>query len=127
MGDLGEGSFGMVHKVQHKETGKFAAAKIIPVKVCRDPLLTTPSRHSRAPGQYEEELEDFVVEVDILAEAHHDSVVRLEGAYLHQDKLWVLLELCEGGALDDILLDLESGLKEQQIRCIAYQLLQVRV
>lgn len=44
IGNLGEGSFGMVQKVQHKKTGQLAAAKVIPVK-------------------YEEELEDFVVEV----------------------------------------------------------------
>lgn len=106
VGSLGEGSFGMVHKVQHtKEPNKFAAAKVIPVK-------------------YEEELEDFVVEVDILTECKHEGVVKLEGAYFFQDKLWVLLELCEGGALDDVLLELESGLQERQIRCIAYQMLQ---
>ena len=44
VGDLGEGTFGMVHKVKHRQTGKFAAAKIIPVEDAG-------------------ELEDFVVEV----------------------------------------------------------------
>ena len=31
-GELGEGSFGMVHKVKHKTTGQLAAAKVVPVK-----------------------------------------------------------------------------------------------
>lgn len=31
-------------------------------------------------------------------------MVELLGAYLHDSKLWLLLELCEGGALDDVLL-----------------------
>ena len=39
----------------------------------------------------------------------------------------VLLELCEGGALDDVLLDLEAGLQERQIRCITFQMLGVCV
>eukprot|EP00051_Salpingoeca_urceolata_P005131 m.70592 g.70592 ORF g.70592 m.70592 type:complete len:855 (-) comp14077_c0_seq3:55-2619(-) len=105
VGDLGEGSFGMVHRAENVETGQLAAAKIIPVK-------------------YEEELDDFVVEVDILTECKHECIVQLVGAYFWKDKLWVLLELCEGGALDDILLDLETGLQERQIQAVARQSLE---
>eukprot|EP00039_Didymoeca_costata_P032644 m.38698 g.38698 ORF g.38698 m.38698 type:complete len:809 (-) comp9463_c0_seq1:1473-3899(-) len=101
--NLGEGSFGMVRKVKHLSQGTYAAAKVIPVK-------------------YEEELEDFVVEVDILTKAKHPSIIGLIDAYMWKDDLWVLLELCEGGALDDILLDLEQGLKEEQIACISNQM-----
>lgn len=36
----------------------------------------------------------------------------------------VVLELCEGGALDDVLLDLEAGLPENQIQAITRQLLE---
>lgn len=34
-----------------------------------------------------------------------------------------VLELCEGGAIDDILEDIETGLSENFIRCIANQML----
>ena len=38
--------------------------------------------------------------------------------------LWILLELCEGGALDDLLIELEAGFPEQTIRCMCYQMTQ---
>jgi serine/threonine protein kinase len=102
VGELGEGSFGMVNKVKSSK-GMMAAAKVIPVK-------------------YDEELEDFVVEVDILATCKHAGLVGLVGAHLWKDNLWVLLELCEGGAMDDILIELEQGFAEDQIRCLANQM-----
>jgi len=103
--NLGEGSFGMVQKVQSKKDSKlFAAAKVIPVK-------------------YEEELEDFVIEVDILKEFPHEAIVGLAGAYLWKNDLWIVLELCEGGAVDDVLIELEEGLSEPAIKGINQQLL----
>mmetsp|Transcript_20452 Transcript_20452/g.53218 ORF Transcript_20452/g.53218 Transcript_20452/m.53218 type:complete len:855 (-) Transcript_20452:1536-4100(-) len=104
--DLGEGSFGMVHKVKAaSDSTVLAAAKVIPVK-------------------YEEELEDFVVEVDILTHSQHPAVIGLHGAWLYQSKLWVVLELCEGGALDDVLIELERGFTEPQIRMAGQQMLE---
>lgn len=38
----------------------------------------------------EEELEDFVVEIDILAECHHPNIVELLEAYFFEGNLWVL-------------------------------------
>eukprot|EP00042_Codosiga_hollandica_P058087 m.871619 g.871619 ORF g.871619 m.871619 type:complete len:912 (+) comp59764_c0_seq3:839-3574(+) len=104
LGDLGEGAFGMVHKVENLQTKEFAAAKVIPV-------------------EYEEELEDFVIEVDILTECTHASIIKLYHAYYYNNKLWVIMELCAGGALDDILLDLEVGLTEPQIQAVTYHVL----
>jgi len=101
--NLGEGSFGMVTKVKHLKNGSFAAAKVIPVK-------------------YEEELEDFVVEVDILTECKHPGIVGLVAAHLWKDNLWVLLELCGGGAMDDILIELETGFDENVIAAMTYQM-----
>ncbi|EGD78488.1 STE/STE20/SLK protein kinase [Salpingoeca rosetta] len=104
VGDLGEGTFGTVHKVKHAETGEFAAAKIIPI-------------------ESEEDLFDYAVEADILLECPHEHIVGLRGAYLWKSKLWIVMELCEGGALDDALIELERGLEEAQIRVITRQLL----
>jgi serine/threonine protein kinase len=71
--------------------------------------------------RYDEELEDFVIEVDILTVCKHEGVIGLIDAVLWNDNLWVLLELCEGGALDDVLIELEQGLAENQIACIGHQ------
>lgn len=89
--------------MKHNTKGIVAAAKVIPVK-------------------YDEELEDFVIEVDILAECINEGVVGMVGAHLWKDQLWVLLELCSGGALDDILIDLEQGFAEDQIRSCCFQM-----
>eukprot|EP00730_Choanoeca_flexa_P017776 TRINITY_DN8595_c0_g1_i1.p1 TRINITY_DN8595_c0_g1~~TRINITY_DN8595_c0_g1_i1.p1 ORF type:complete len:845 (+),score=261.70 TRINITY_DN8595_c0_g1_i1:221-2755(+) len=102
VGQLGEGTFGVVRKVKHAQTGEFAAAKVIPV-------------------ESDEELEDYVVEADILTECPSEQIVGLRGAYLWHDNLWIVLELCEGGALDDVLIELEAGLQEAAIASIAHQ------
>lgn len=39
----------------------------------------------------EEELEDYIVEIEILATCDHPYIVKLLGAYYHDGKLWVRL------------------------------------
>lgn len=76
IGELGDGAFGKVHKVCHRhKTGLYAAAK-----VC---VLET-----------EDELEDFMVEIDILSDLSHRNVITLYEAYYFQDKLWVSFSFC---------------------------------
>ncbi|XP_078668207.1 serine/threonine-protein kinase 10-like isoform X2 [Branchiostoma floridae x Branchiostoma belcheri] len=105
IGELGDGAFGKVYKVKHKENGNLAAAKIIEIK-------------------NEEELEDYTVEIDILSECSHRHVVALDDAYFHDGKLWMMIEFCAGGALDDIMLELDHPLTEPQIRVICRQMLE---
>lgn len=70
VGELGDGAFGKVYKAQSKETGLLAAAKMC--------LL-----------EGEDDLSDFMVEIDILTECKHPNVVELHEAYFLEDKLWV--------------------------------------
>ncbi len=37
----------------------------------------------------DEDLDDFVVEIDILAEISHENVIKLYEAFFYQNKLWV--------------------------------------
>jgi serine/threonine protein kinase len=37
----------------------------------------------------EEELEDYMVEIDILAKCDHHYIVKLLDAFYHENKLWV--------------------------------------
>eukprot|EP00794_Sanderia_malayensis_P005703 gene5703-6405_t len=103
IGELGDGTFGKVYKAKRKSDGLLAAAKIVPIKD-------------------ETELEDFMVEIDILAECKHKHVVDMYQAYVYENNLWMLLEFCPGGAMDDIVLDLERGLDENAIRVICRQM-----
>lgn len=59
-----------VFQAKNKETGILAAAKVIETKS-------------------EEELEDYMVEIDILAKCDHRYIVKLLDAFYHDNKLWV--------------------------------------
>ncbi|XP_032307213.1 serine/threonine-protein kinase 10 isoform X1 [Drosophila ananassae] len=96
VGELGDGAFGKVYKAQHKEQKRFAAAKMCTL-------------------EDEENLSDHMVEIDILSEIKHPNVVELYEAFSLDDKLWMLIEYCDGGALDSIMVELEKPLTEPQI------------
>uniref|UniRef100_A0A667XHW2 non-specific serine/threonine protein kinase n=1 Tax=Myripristis murdjan TaxID=586833 RepID=A0A667XHW2_9TELE len=105
IGELGDGAFGKVYKAQNKQTGVLAAAKVIDTK-------------------NEEELEDYMVEIDILASCDHQNIVKLLDAFYYESKLWILIEFCAGGAVDAVMLELERPLTEPQIRVVCRQTLQ---
>uniref|UniRef100_A0AAR2JF88 non-specific serine/threonine protein kinase n=1 Tax=Pygocentrus nattereri TaxID=42514 RepID=A0AAR2JF88_PYGNA len=104
IGELGDGAFGKVYKAQNKQSGILAAAKVIDTKT-------------------EEELEDYMVEIDILASCDHHHIVKLLDAFYYEDKLWILIEFCAGGAVDAVMLELERPLTEPQIRVVCKQTL----
>ncbi|KAM4607522.1 STE20-like serine/threonine-protein kinase isoform 2-T2 [Polymixia lowei] len=105
IGELGDGAFGKVYKAQNKQNGTLAAAKVIDTKT-------------------EEELEDYMVEIDILASCDHHHIVKLLDAFYFEGKLWILIEFCAGGAVDAIMLELERPLTEPQIRVVCKQTLE---
>uniref|UniRef100_A0A3Q0RQG0 non-specific serine/threonine protein kinase n=1 Tax=Amphilophus citrinellus TaxID=61819 RepID=A0A3Q0RQG0_AMPCI len=108
VGELGDGAFGKVYKARNKETGALAAAKVIETKC-------------------EEELEDYMVEIDILAKCDHRYIVKLLDAFYHDNKLWIMIEFCPGGAVDAAMLDLDRGLTEPQIKVVCRQMLEALV
>lgn len=60
----------LIPQAQNKQTGILAAAKVIDTKT-------------------EEELEDYMVEIDILASCDHQNIVKLLDAFYYESKLWV--------------------------------------
>uniref|UniRef100_A0A672V1I3 non-specific serine/threonine protein kinase n=1 Tax=Strigops habroptila TaxID=2489341 RepID=A0A672V1I3_STRHB len=105
LGELGDGAFGKVYKAKNKETGALAAAKVIETKS-------------------EDELEDYMVEIEILATCDHRHIVKLLGAFYWDGKLWIMIEFCPGGAVDATMLELDRGLTEPQIQVICRQMLE---
>ncbi|XP_070595512.1 serine/threonine-protein kinase 10 [Erythrolamprus reginae] len=105
VGELGDGAFGKVYKAINRETGAFAAAKVIETKS-------------------EDELEDYMVEIEILATCDHPHIVKLLGSFYYDSKLWIMIEFCPGGAVDAIMLELDRGLTESQIQVICRQMLE---
>ncbi|KAJ1140694.1 hypothetical protein NDU88_007042 [Pleurodeles waltl] len=99
---------GAIKRAQNKETGIMAAAKVIDTKS-------------------EDELEDYMVEIDILASCDHPNIVKLLDAFYYENNLWILIEFCAGGAVDAVMLELERPLTEPQIRVVCKQTLEALV
>lgn len=95
--------FSLKLQAEHRQTGQLAAAKICEI-------------------QGDDELEDFVVEIDILTECKHRNIVELLEAFFFEDKLWMLIEFCEAGAVDSIIVDLEKPLLESQISYLCHEI-----
>uniref|UniRef100_A0A6V3JXX0 non-specific serine/threonine protein kinase n=1 Tax=Lotharella globosa TaxID=91324 RepID=A0A6V3JXX0_9EUKA len=99
---LGKGSFGVVNLGFHRGSGMQMAIKMIDCK---------------ANG---EKPEDIKAEVEVLKKCRHQGVVSFYGC-AGPDKmkrLWILMELCGGGSLRD-LLDTFGPMEEYQIQYIA--------
>uniref|UniRef100_A0A665VW11 non-specific serine/threonine protein kinase n=1 Tax=Echeneis naucrates TaxID=173247 RepID=A0A665VW11_ECHNA len=105
IGELGDGAFGKVYKAQNKQTGILAAAKVIDTKT-------------------EEELEDYMVEIDILASCDHQNIVKLLDAFYYESKLWVSSEQLSGVTVPGAFC---LPLTEPQIRVVCKQTLQALV
>ncbi|XP_008546000.1 serine/threonine-protein kinase 10-A [Microplitis demolitor] len=103
IGELGDGAFGKVYKAQHKQTQQLAAAKMCAL-------------------EGEDDLSDFMIEIDILSECKHVNVVELHEAYFIDGKLWMLIEYCDGGAVDSIMVELEKPLTEPQVSYVCQQM-----
>ncbi|GLH16609.1 serine/threonine-protein kinase 10 [Gryllus bimaculatus] len=104
VGELGDGAFGKVYKAQSRaDTSRYAAAKMCAL-------------------EGEDDLSDFMIEIDILSDCKHPNVVDLHEAFFFEGKLWMLIEYCDGGALDSIMVELEKPLTEPQIAYVCQQM-----
>uniref|UniRef100_A0A9J8ATW4 non-specific serine/threonine protein kinase n=1 Tax=Cyprinus carpio carpio TaxID=630221 RepID=A0A9J8ATW4_CYPCA len=80
---IGSGTYGDVYKARNVTTGELAAIKVIKLE----------------PG------EDFAVvqqEIIMMKDCKHSNIVAYFGSYLRRDKLWICMEYCGGGSLQDI-------------------------
>uniref|UniRef100_A0A8C5TCN3 non-specific serine/threonine protein kinase n=1 Tax=Malurus cyaneus samueli TaxID=2593467 RepID=A0A8C5TCN3_9PASS len=80
---IGSGTYGDVYKARNVNTGELAAIKVIKLE----------------PG------EDFAVvqqEIIMMKDCKHPNIVAYFGSYLRRDKLWICMEFCGGGSLQDI-------------------------
>ncbi|KAM7541353.1 hypothetical protein Aperf_G00000043738 [Anoplocephala perfoliata] len=102
--ELGDGAFGKVYKASNNKTGKLAALKSVDFTL-------------------EEELEDLMVEIDILDECKHPNILQLHEAYIYEKKIWMYLEYCGGGAVDNIMKTLDKPLTEPQIKFVSHEVI----
>ncbi|XP_020650406.1 mitogen-activated protein kinase kinase kinase kinase 3 isoform X4 [Pogona vitticeps] len=101
---IGSGTYGDVYKARNVNTSELAAIKVIKLE----------------PG------EDFAVvqqEIIMMKDCKHPNIVAYFGSYLRRDKLWICMEFCGGGSLQDIY-PVTGPLSELQIAYVCRETLQ---
>ncbi|XP_063236828.1 mitogen-activated protein kinase kinase kinase kinase 5-like isoform X13 [Bacillus rossius redtenbacheri] len=92
---IGSGTYGDVYKAKRLSTNDLAAIKVIKLE----------------PG------DDFAIiqqEILMMKDCRHPNIIAYYGSYLRRDKLWICMEYCGGGSLQDIY-HITGPLTEQQI------------
>ncbi|KAJ5074863.1 sterile20-like kinase isoform b-related [Anaeramoeba ignava] len=103
MEQIGEGTYGTVLKVMNQITTETFAIKKIPI---------------------ENEIESIAKEIGFLKECKHERVVKYSETYFDDTCLWILMELCEGGSILDILDDCDKTFTEEQIASVCKSVLE---
>ncbi|CAF3785888.1 unnamed protein product [Rotaria socialis] len=80
---IGSGTYGDVYKARHIPTALMRALKIIKLE----------------PG---DDLNIIQQEILMMIECSHPNIIAYYGSYLKRDKLWIAMELCSGGSMQDI-------------------------
>ncbi|KAM9660118.1 mitogen-activated protein kinase kinase kinase kinase 2 isoform 1-T1 [Trichechus inunguis] len=100
---VGAGTYGDVYKARDTATSELAAVKIVKLD----------------PG---DDISSLQQEITILRECRHPNVVAYIGSYLRNDRLWICMEFCGGGSLQEIY-HATGPLEERQIACVCREAL----
>ncbi|KAK2846586.1 hypothetical protein Q5P01_009585 [Channa striata] len=101
---VGGGTYGEVYKARNKQNGELAAIKVVKM----------------------EPEDDFSVlqqEILIVKSCKHPNIVAYYGSYIRAGTLWICMEFCGGGSLQDIY-HVTGPLSESQIAYICREMLQ---
>uniref|UniRef100_A0A1J3GHH7 non-specific serine/threonine protein kinase n=1 Tax=Noccaea caerulescens TaxID=107243 RepID=A0A1J3GHH7_NOCCA len=82
---IGRGSFGDVYKAFDTDLNKTVAIKVIDLE------------------ESEDEIEDIQKEISVLSQCRCPYITEYYGSYLHQTKLWIIMEYMAGGSVADLL------------------------
>lgn len=117
--ELGRGSFAVVKKVQHCDSGTMFAMKVMDKKKLRLQLLGAELGRAD-PERFQEKV---LQEARILRKISHPSIVRFEEILETDRELCMIMELVDGGELYDYLVE-KGAFGEADARHIMCQLLE---
>ncbi|KAM9424180.1 mitogen-activated protein kinase kinase kinase kinase 2 isoform 2-T2 [Pholidichthys leucotaenia] len=101
---IGCGTYGDVFKARNIRTSELAAIKIVKLD----------------PG---DDITSIQQEITMMKECKHKNIVAYFGSYHRNTKLWICMEYCGGGSLQDIY-HVTGPLKEKQIAFVSRETLQ---
>jgi calcium-dependent protein kinase len=101
---LGEGAFGSVDKVLHKETKAIRAMK----KISKNNTTTTES--------------EILNEIEMLKKLDHLNLAKIYEFYATKDDYYIVMDYCKGGELFDKIQEV-APFEEKQAAYIIYQVL----
>uniref|UniRef100_A0A7N8YGQ0 non-specific serine/threonine protein kinase n=1 Tax=Mastacembelus armatus TaxID=205130 RepID=A0A7N8YGQ0_9TELE len=102
---VGGGTYGDVFKARNKQNGELAAIKVIKMEP-------------------EDDFSIIQQEIVIVKSCKHPNIVAYYGSYIRANKLWICMEFCGGGSLQDVY-HVTGPLSEPQIAYICREMLQV--
>ncbi|XP_074872074.1 mitogen-activated protein kinase kinase kinase kinase 1 [Carettochelys insculpta] len=101
---VGGGTYGEVYKAKNKGTGELAAIKIVKM-------------------ESDDDCAAIQQEILIVKTCKHHNIVAYYGSYIRLNKLWICMEFCGAGSLQDIY-HVAGPLSEQQIAYVCRETLQ---
>ncbi|XP_030649049.1 mitogen-activated protein kinase kinase kinase kinase 6 [Chanos chanos] len=101
---IGSGTYGDVFKARNIKTSIISAIKVVKLD----------------PG---DDVSCIQQEITMMKDCTHKNIVAYFGSYLRNNKLWICMEYCGGGSLQDIY-HVTGPLKERQIAYVCRETLQ---
>uniref|UniRef100_A0A3P8YNB8 non-specific serine/threonine protein kinase n=1 Tax=Esox lucius TaxID=8010 RepID=A0A3P8YNB8_ESOLU len=101
---VGGGTYGEVYKARSKQNDELAAIKVIKMEP-------------------EDDFSTIQQEIVIVKSCKHRNIVAYYGSYIRANKLWICMEFCGGGSLQDVY-HVTGPLSELQIAYVCREMLQ---
>ncbi|KAM3829867.1 mitogen-activated protein kinase kinase kinase kinase 1 isoform 3-T3 [Vipera latastei] len=101
---VGGGTYGEVYKARNRESGKLSAIKIVKMEADDDCVAIQQ-------------------EIVMVKSCKHQNIIAYYGSYIRFKKLWICMEFCAGGSLQDIY-QVMGALSELQIAYVCRETLQ---
>ncbi|KAK0411293.1 hypothetical protein QR680_005585 [Steinernema hermaphroditum] len=100
---VGSGTYGEVYKAKHIRTGALSAVKVVKLEAGDNFSIIQQ-------------------EIMMLKDCVHPNIIAYHGSYLRRDRLWIVMEYCSGGSLQDIY-HMTGPLSELQIAFVCRETL----